>query len=68
MMVGMKAQLDVYAVAPRPPEYVAPGAFGGLPQSAPTPVAQAPQLARSSLDSIGEPVKRGPGRPKKVVA
>ena len=68
MMVGMKAQLDIYAVAPRPPEYVAPGAFGGLPQSAPLPAPPPVAVARSSLDSIGEPVPKRRGRPPGKVA
>jgi len=65
LMVGMQSQLNNYAVAPKVPEYVHPGAFGGQPVTEPAPAPVAPPVARSSLESIGAPQPKRRGRPPK---
>ena len=66
-LVGLQAQLNVYAVAPKTPEYIHPGSFGGQEQSVrPVPAHFQSELAVvSSLDSIGTPAPRR-GRPPKA--
>ena len=69
LMVGMQSQLNAYAQAPRAPEYVHPGAFGGQQPTEVLPAASPAPVARSALDSIGEPVApKRRGRPPKNVA
>lgn len=67
-LIGLQAQLNVYANAPKVPEYVPPGSFGGQAPSvayAPTLTGPVEPATVSSLDSIGKPLVRR-GRPPKA--
>ncbi len=62
LMVAMQAQLQTYAQAPLPPQMMPP-------VQQPMQTIQQAQPSMSSLDNLGEePVRRRPGRPRKVAA